>query len=123
MIISAMRRPNGSSGGSRSKAFTQPIRVLSPRGVSLTSVAFRSFSSLPVVIQIPAVFSCGSKPDQGLPPGRAGQGYWRRGGGRAGQGRATGGGGGIRTRERLSPLPVFKTGAFSRSATPPHERL
>jgi hypothetical protein len=30
-----------------------------------------------------------------------------------------GGGGGIRTHERLSPLPVFKTGAFNRSATPP----
>src|SRR5215204_4925743 len=30
-----------------------------------------------------------------------------------------GGGGGIRTRERLSPLPVFKTGAFNHSATPP----
>lgn len=29
------------------------------------------------------------------------------------------GGGGIRTREELTPLPVFKTGAFSRSATPP----
>src|SRR5829696_8857660 len=57
MIISAMRRPNGSSGGSSSKAFTQPIRALSPRGVSLTSVAFKRFSSLPVVIQVPAVFS------------------------------------------------------------------
>jgi hypothetical protein len=30
-----------------------------------------------------------------------------------------GGGGGIRTHERLSPLPIFKTGAFNRSATPP----
>ena len=30
-----------------------------------------------------------------------------------------GGGGGIRTLEGLSPLPVFKTGAFNRSATPP----
>ncbi len=31
----------------------------------------------------------------------------------------SGGGGGIRTHERLTPLPVFKTGAFNRSATPP----
>ena len=31
----------------------------------------------------------------------------------------TGGGGGIRTHERLAPLPIFKTGAFNRSATPP----
>src|SRR5690554_5460383 len=30
-----------------------------------------------------------------------------------------GGGTGIRTLERLSPLPVFKTGAFNRSAIPP----
>src|SRR5450759_3100252 len=30
-----------------------------------------------------------------------------------------GGGGGIRTHERLAPLPVFKTGAMNRSATPP----
>ena len=30
-----------------------------------------------------------------------------------------GGGGGIRTHEELPPLPVFKTGAFNRSATPP----
>ena len=30
-----------------------------------------------------------------------------------------GGGGGIRTHETLSRLPVFKTGAFNRSATPP----
>ena len=30
--------------------------------------------------------------------------------------------GGIRTHERLSPLPVFKTGAFNRSATHPNER-
>ena len=29
------------------------------------------------------------------------------------------GGGGIRTRERLSTLVVFKTTAFGRSATPP----
>ena len=29
------------------------------------------------------------------------------------------GGGGIRTPEGLAPLPVFKTGAFGRSATPP----
>ena len=33
--------------------------------------------------------------------------------------RLNGGGGGIRTLEGLSPLPVFKTGAFNRSATPP----
>ena len=31
-----------------------------------------------------------------------------------------GGGAGIRTLERVAPLPVFKTGAFNRSATPPH---
>ncbi len=31
----------------------------------------------------------------------------------------SGGGGGIRTREGLASLPVFKTGAFDRSATPP----
>ena len=30
-----------------------------------------------------------------------------------------GGEGGIRTLEGLSPLPVFKTGAFNRSATSP----
>ena len=30
-----------------------------------------------------------------------------------------GGGGGIRTHETLSRLPVFKTGAFNHSATPP----
>jgi hypothetical protein len=30
-----------------------------------------------------------------------------------------GGGGGIRTPERVAPLPVFKTGAFNHSATPP----
>jgi hypothetical protein len=29
------------------------------------------------------------------------------------------GGGGIRTHEGLSSLPVFKTGAFNHSATPP----
>ena len=33
-----------------------------------------------------------------------------------------GGGGGIRTLEGLSPLPVFKTGAFNRSATPPQKK-
>jgi hypothetical protein len=33
--------------------------------------------------------------------------------------RLAGGGGGIRTHERLAPLPIFKTGAFNRSATPP----
>ena len=32
-----------------------------------------------------------------------------------------GGGGGIRTHERFNPLPVFKTGAFNHSATPPVE--
>ncbi len=32
---------------------------------------------------------------------------------------AFGGGGGIRTRERLASLPVFKTGAFDHSATSP----
>ena len=30
-----------------------------------------------------------------------------------------GGGGEIRTHETLASLPVFKTGAFNRSATPP----
>ena len=30
-----------------------------------------------------------------------------------------GGGGGIRTHERVAPLSVFKTDAFNRSATPP----
>ena len=34
-------------------------------------------------------------------------------------GKVSGGGGGIRTLEGLAPLPVFKTGAFNRSATPP----
>ena len=33
-----------------------------------------------------------------------------------------GGGGGIRTHERFNPLPVFKTGAFNHSATPPKEK-
>jgi hypothetical protein len=33
--------------------------------------------------------------------------------------KADGGWGGIRTHEELSPLPVFKTGAFNRSATHP----
>jgi hypothetical protein len=33
--------------------------------------------------------------------------------------RPYGGWGGIRTHERLAPLPVFKTGAFNRSATHP----
>ena len=32
------------------------------------------------------------------------------------------GGGGIRTLEGLAPLPVFKTGAFDHSATPPERR-
>lgn len=31
-----------------------------------------------------------------------------------------GGGGGIRTHEGLAPPPVFKTGAFNHSATPPN---
>jgi hypothetical protein len=31
----------------------------------------------------------------------------------------SGGWGGIRTHERLAPLPVFKTGALNRSATHP----
>ena len=31
----------------------------------------------------------------------------------------SGGGRGIRTPERVAPLPVFKTGAFNRSAIPP----
>ncbi len=34
--------------------------------------------------------------------------------------RADGGGGGIRTHGQLSPSPVFKTGAFNHSATPPN---
>jgi hypothetical protein len=33
------------------------------------------------------------------------------------------GGGGIRTRERLATLSVFKTDAFGRSATPPRLRV
>ena len=33
--------------------------------------------------------------------------------------KAVGGQGGIRTHEGLAPLPVFKTGAFNRSATCP----
>src|SRR5271156_2350894 len=33
--------------------------------------------------------------------------------------RSRNGGGGIRTHEGLSSLPVFKTGAFNHSATPP----
>ena len=31
----------------------------------------------------------------------------------------SGGGTEIRTQERVAPLPVFKTGAFNRSAIPP----
>ena len=31
----------------------------------------------------------------------------------------SGGGTGIRTQERVAPLPVFKTGAFNRSAISP----
>ena len=37
--------------------------------------------------------------------------------------RLIGGGGGIRTHGDLSTTPVFKTGAFNRSATPPMPRL
>jgi hypothetical protein len=37
--------------------------------------------------------------------------------------RLSGGGGGIRTHERLSSLPIFKTGAFNHSATPPRQYL
>jgi carbonic anhydrase/acetyltransferase-like protein (isoleucine patch superfamily) len=33
------------------------------------------------------------------------------------------GGGEIRTHERVAPLPVFKTGAFNRSATPPYAKI
>ena len=36
-----------------------------------------------------------------------------------GLGKEFGGGGEIRTHERITPSPVFKTGAFNRSATPP----
>ena len=36
---------------------------------------------------------------------------------------SNGGEGGIRTHEGLAPLPVFKTGAFNRSATSPLERV
>ena len=35
------------------------------------------------------------------------------------EGKGGGGQGGIRTHEGLAPLPVFKTGAFNHSATPP----
>ena len=35
------------------------------------------------------------------------------------EGKGGGGQGGIRTHEGLAPLPVFKTGAFNRSATSP----
>jgi hypothetical protein len=34
-----------------------------------------------------------------------------------------GGWGGIRTHDGLSPMPVFKTGAFNRSATHPRWNL
>src|SRR5690606_37581828 len=48
---------------------------------------------------------------------------WKVGkGSRAGQTeRKSGGGGEIRTLGRLSPTPVFKTGAINRSATPPRD--
>ena len=36
--------------------------------------------------------------------------------------RVDGGEGGIRTHEGLAPLPVFKTGAFNRSATSPLQK-
>ena len=36
--------------------------------------------------------------------------------------RLIGGGGGIRTHETVARLPVFKTGAFNHSATPPENR-
>src|SRR3546814_171014 len=39
-----------------------------------------------------------------------------------GQSAMFGGGGGIRTHEALARLPVFKTGALNRSATPPRAR-
>ena len=42
---------------------------------------------------------------------------------RNGKERVGGGGGGIRTHETLSRLPVFKTGAFNHSATPPHQKV
>ena len=38
-----------------------------------------------------------------------------------GSGARSGGSGEIRTHEGLAPLPVFKTGAFNRSATLPHD--
>ena len=38
-------------------------------------------------------------------------------------GSSIGGGGGIRTHEGLSPLLVFKTSAFNRSATPPTDAI
>jgi helix-turn-helix protein len=41
---------------------------------------------------------------------------------RVGQG-GSGGWGGIRTHERLAPLPVFKTGALNRSATHPARKI
>ncbi len=41
---------------------------------------------------------------------------------RAGTAQMLGGQGGIRTHEELAPLPVFKTGAFNRSATCPQSR-
>jgi hypothetical protein len=37
--------------------------------------------------------------------------------------RDPGGSGEIRTRERLAALPVFKTGAFNRSATLPERAI
>src|SRR5438445_1241855 len=43
-----------------------------------------------------------------------------------GRGPRVGGWGGIRTHEELAPPPVFKTGAFNRSAThpaPPHSSI
>jgi hypothetical protein len=41
----------------------------------------------------------------------------------AGVGLCIGGGGGIRTHETVARLPVFKTGAFNHSATPPRRNF
>ena len=38
-----------------------------------------------------------------------------------GLGLQCGGGAGIRTLDWFNPMPVFKTGAFNRSATPPND--
>src|ERR1700721_2529533 len=39
------------------------------------------------------------------------------------RGESCGGWGGIRTHEELAPPPVFKTGAFNRSATHPYQSI